>query len=199
MFKRSAPILEQFAKVGSRKLSKVNLSLTAKSVEKFTSKAGNVFGRWVNKIARSDGSKAVSNQGGVRLDEQQDNQSMDPRQIWQFVRCLFYSARRKVATAGIGVLVLWLGFHVIFGANGMVVYQGKRAEFKKLQTDLQQVEEENQRLTKQVDELRNDPKAIEREAREQLHYTKKGEMVYLLPTPKKAEAPPANEAAQVKK
>jgi cell division protein FtsB len=199
MLKRSALKLEQFAKVGSRKLSKVNLSLTAKSVEKFTSKESSVFGRCVKKIARCDASKAVSSQGGVSLDEQQDNQSIDPRQVWQYVCGLFYSARRKVATAGVGVLVLWLGFHVIFGANGMVVYQGKRAEYKKLQTDLQQVEEENQRLTKQVDELRNDPKAIEREAREQLHYTKKGEMVYLLPSPKKAESPPANEAAQVNK
>ncbi len=199
MLKRSAPILEQFAKVGSRKVIKANLSLTAKSVEKFTSRAGSVFGRWVKKIARSDGSKAVLNQGGVNLDERQDNQQLDPRQIWQYVCGLFYSARRKLATAGVGVLVLWLGFHVIFGANGMVVYQGKRAEYKKLQTDLQQVEEENQRLTKQVDELRNDPKAIEREAREQLHYTKKGEMVYLLPTPKKVEAPTPDQAAKLNK
>ena len=199
MLKRSAPILEQFAKVGSRKFIKANLSLTAKSVEKFTSRAGSVFGPWVKKIARTDATKAVSDQGGVSLDEQQDNRQFDPRQVWQYVCGLFYSARRKVATAGVCVLVVWLGFHVIFGANGMVVYQGKRAEYKKLQTDLQQVEEENQRLTKQVDELRNDPKAIEREAREQLHYTKKGEMVYLLPSPKKAEIPPTNEAAQVKK
>lgn len=198
MLKRSAPILEQFAKVGSRNLIKANFSLTAMSVEKFTSKVGSVFGPWVKKVARSGATKAVLNQGGVNLDEQQDNQQLDTRQIWQYVCGLFYSARRKVATAGVGVLVLWLGFHVIFGANGMVVYQGKRAEYKKLQTDLQQVEEENQRLTKQVDQLRNDPKAIEREAREQLHYTKKGEMVYLLPTPKKAEAPAANESARVK-
>lgn len=199
MSKRNAPILKQFAKVGSQKFIPVNLSLTAKSLEKFTSSAGSVFGRSLKKFGRSGASKAVSNQGGVSLDEPQDNQQFDPGQIGQYIYGLFYGARRKLATAGVGVLVLWLGFHVIFGANGMVVYQGKRAEYKRLQTDLQQVEEENQRLTKQVDELRNDPKAIEREAREQLHYTKKGEMVYLLPAPKKAATQAPDEAAKLNK
>jgi cell division protein FtsB len=104
-----------------------------------------------------------------------------------------------VATAGVGVLVLWLGFHVIFGANGMVVYQGKRSDYKKIQTDLQQLEDENEQLTKQVDKLRHDPKAIEREAREQLHYTKKGEMVYLLPNQKKADAPSPDASAKLTK
>jgi cell division protein FtsB len=131
--------------------------------------------------------------------EQQQPHQFDPDQIWEYVCGLFFSARRKVATAAVGILVLWLGFHVIFGANGMVVYQGKRSEYKKLQTDLQQVEEENQRLSKQVDELRNNPKAIEREAREQLHYTKKGEMVYLLPNQKKPDVPPPDEAAKLDK
>ena len=101
----------------------------------------------------------------------------------------FYRARRKLATGAVTLLAVWLAFHVIFGANGWVVYQEKRTEYKKVQSELQQVEEENQRLTKQVDSLRNDPKAIEREAREQLHYTKKGEIIYLLPGQKAAKAP----------
>ncbi len=108
----------------------------------------------------------------------------------------FLGARRRVATAGVGVLAVWLAFHVIFGANGMVVYQNKRSEYQKIQKDLQQLEDENQKLSKQVDQLRNDPKAIEREAREQLHYSKKGEKVYLLPEQKQA---PDNSSAELKK
>ncbi len=135
----------------------------------------------------------------MRLEEQQPTNRFDPNQVWQDICGLFVGARRKVATAGVGILVLWLGFHVIFGANGMVVYQGKRTEYKKLQTDLQQAEDENQQLTKQVDALRNDPKAIEREAREQLHYTKKGEMIYLLPNQKKPDTPPADASAKLEK
>jgi cell division protein FtsB len=108
-------------------------------------------------------------------------------QVWEYVCELFFQWRRKLATAAVGVLVLWLGFHVIFGANGMVVYQDKRSEHRKLQTEIEQLEQENQRLTKQVDQLRNDPKAIEREAREQLHYTKPGERIYLLPEQRRTE------------
>ncbi|HUN87622.1 MAG TPA: septum formation initiator family protein [Terriglobales bacterium] len=105
------------------------------------------------------------------------------------VRQLFYAWRRRLATCAVFALVLFLGFHVIFGANGMMIYTHKRADYHKLQLDTQQLEEENQRLTHDVDQLKNNPKAIEREAREQLHYTKKGEMVYLLPEKKQPEPP----------
>jgi len=126
----------------------------------------------------------------------------DVRQMFDQVCGLFYSSRRKLATAGIFLLVIFFGFHIIFGANGMVVYQNKRADYQKLLKETRDLDEENQRLTKQVDQLRTDPKAIEREAREQLHYTKKGEIIYLLPQkpadqpPKDASAQAANPAAQ---
>ena len=100
--------------------------------------------------------------------DNQQTEGFNTGQMFEYVCEKFYRARRRLATAGVGVLVLWLGFHVIFGANGMVVYQNKRAEYKKLQIEMQRAEDENKQLTKQVDELRNDPKAIEREAREQL-------------------------------
>jgi cell division protein FtsB len=132
------------------------------------------------------------------LDNQQ-TEGFNTGQMFEYVCEKFYRARRRLATAGVGVLVLWLGFHVIFGANGMVVYQNKRAEYKKLQIEMQQAEDENKQLTKQVDELRNDPKAIEREAREQLHYTKKGELIYLLPSQKQTQNSAADTSADLKK
>jgi cell division protein FtsB len=116
----------------------------------------------------------------------QSNITQKAEQVWDF----FYKARRRVATAGVGLLAMWLAFHVIFGANGMVVYQNKRVEYQKLQKDLLVEEEENQRLTKQVDQLKTDPKAIEREAREQLHYAKPGEIVYISPESKKVDERP---------
>jgi cell division protein FtsB len=99
---------------------------------------------------------------------------------------LFYSSRRKLATASVLALVAFLAFHVVFGANGMVVYTNKRSEYKKLQAETERLDEENQHLTKDAEDLRTNPKAIEREAREQLGYTKKGEIIYLLP-PKPAD------------
>ena len=36
-------------------------------------------------------------------------------------------------------------------------------------------------MRKQIDQLKSDPDAIEREAREELHYAKPGEVIYTLP------------------
>jgi len=47
---------------------------------------------------------------------------------------------------------------------------------------VQQIQEENDRYVQQIKELKTDPKAIEREAREQMHYTRPGEVVYVRPT-----------------
>jgi cell division protein FtsB len=94
-----------------------------------------------------------------------------------------YGARRKLATAGVSLLVVMLAYHVVFGANGMVAYQHKRAENHKLQQDILRLEQENGRISRKVRELKTDPKAIEREAREQLKYARPGEVVYVAPEP----------------
>jgi cell division protein FtsB len=44
-----------------------------------------------------------------------------------------------------------------------------------------QLQKENDRLHGHVDRLQNDPGAIEHEAREELHYTRAGEVIYTLP------------------
>ena len=107
-------------------------------------------------------------------------------------RRALYSARRRLATAGVVVLTVWLFLHVMFGANGMVVYRGKRAEYQKLQWELDRLQKENDSYTQQIKALQSDPKAIEKEAREQLHYTRPGEVVYVQPTGQK----PATHAAR---
>jgi cell division protein FtsB len=100
------------------------------------------------------------------------------RPVWTWI----YEERRRVATAGVLVLTVWLGLHVMFGSNGMVIYRQKKAELKDLQGEVQQIQEENDRYVQQIKELKTDPKAIEREAREQMHYTRPGEVVYVRPT-----------------
>jgi cell division protein FtsB len=107
-------------------------------------------------------------------------------------RSALYSARRRLATAGVVLLTIWLFLHVMFGANGMVVYRGKRAEYQKLQSEIDRLQKENDSYTQQIKALQSDPKAIEKEAREQLHYTRPGEVVYVQPTPQK----PATHAAR---
>jgi cell division protein FtsB len=92
--------------------------------------------------------------------------------------------RRRAATICVFALALMFGYHVMFGANGMVVYQKKKSEYRNLQTEIQQMQEENDRLNSQIKALKSDPKAIEKEAREQLKYTKEGEFVFVIQTPK---------------
>ena len=42
------------------------------------------------------------------------------------------------------------------------------------------LQQENDRMKQHVDHLKNDPDAIEREARERLHYTRSNEVIYTL-------------------
>ncbi len=101
----------------------------------------------------------------------------------------FYRMRRRFATAAVTLLTCVLAYHVVFGANGMMVYQHKRAEFRSLQQQFDAVQRENRQLEQQIKALKTDPRAIEKEAREQLRYTRPGEKVYLLPEPPVAKAP----------
>jgi cell division protein FtsB len=99
------------------------------------------------------------------------------RPIWS----VLHAERRRLATAGVALLAAWLFLHVMFGANGMVVYRSKRAERQKLQADIDKLQKENDLYMQQIHSLQNDPKAIEKEAREQLHYARPGEVVYVAP------------------
>jgi cell division protein FtsB len=45
------------------------------------------------------------------------------------------------------------------------------------------LQKENAQYADQIRSLKSDPAAIEKEAREQLHYTRRGEIVYVAPDP----------------
>lgn len=87
---------------------------------------------------------------------------------------------RKVATGAAAVLALAMAYHVIFGQNGLTVYQQKRQETQALTRQLQTLQHENDLMKGHVDRLQNDPNAIEHQAREELHYTRPGEVIYTL-------------------
>jgi cell division protein FtsB len=88
---------------------------------------------------------------------------------------------RRVATVAAAVLALGLGYHVVFGQNGLTAYEQKRVEYQQLDTQLNSLQHENDELKQHVDRLRNDPDAIEHQAREELHYTRPGEVIYTMP------------------
>jgi cell division protein FtsB len=81
---------------------------------------------------------------------------------------------------GAAFLAIGVGYHVVFGPNGLIVYEQKRHETHALETEVQQLSGENEALKSHVGRLESDPHAIEHEAREQLHYTRPGEVIYRL-------------------
>lgn len=110
------------------------------------------------------------------------------RPFWSW----FAAEWRRLGTAAALVLTLGLVLHAMFGANGMVVYQQKRAERQALQSDVERVQKENDEYVDRIKALKTDHRAIEREAREQLHYTRPGEFVYVAPDP--PQKPPTGRA-----
>jgi cell division protein FtsB len=99
-----------------------------------------------------------------------------------------------MATAGVALLALLLAAHVVFGTNGMVAWSQKRAQHRELQKHIEELQKENMRVSQRIEKLKTDPKAIEKEAREQLRYAKPGEVVYTMPEQRPQSSP--DEAAK---
>ena len=89
-----------------------------------------------------------------------------------------YRMRRRIATGAVIAAALAFGYHAIFGENGISVYQQRRAEDRVVRKKIGELKNENTRLDQQVRALRTDPDAIEREARERLHYARPGEVIW---------------------
>ena len=107
------------------------------------------------------------------------------QQVVEAVAAKLYQLRRKGATLALCLIAAWVAYHVVFGANGTMVYAHKREEHRALNKEIQELKQENDQLAHHVEALKNDPKTIEKEAREQLRYARPGEVIYTLPQPSK--------------
>jgi cell division protein FtsB len=116
-----------------------------------------------------------------------------------------YAQRRRIATVFAVVVAGLLGYHALFGANGVVAYRIKRNEDRVLAQQLEKMKVENSRLKEHVEHLKTDPDAIEYEAHTRLRYTRPDQVIVLNnadntathapnPTPNPA-APGSNSAA----
>jgi cell division protein FtsB len=108
-------------------------------------------------------------------------------------RALEFALRawRPAGTAVVVCLALLLMGHVVNGKNGLTVWHQKRAEDQQLQKEIDQLQQENTQLRQHVEQLKSDPDAIEREAREKLHYAKPNEVIVALPPQPKDQSQPA--------
>ncbi len=92
-----------------------------------------------------------------------------------------------VVAVALALLVTW---HVVYGKHGLSVWQHKRVEDRALQQEIQNLQQENAQMRQQIQHLQSDPEAIEREAREKLHYAKPGEVIYTLPAEPQVQQQP---------
>jgi cell division protein FtsB len=108
-----------------------------------------------------------------------------------------YRNRRRLATGSAMAIAAVLGYFAVAGDNGIAVYKQKRMEDRQLTAKIEQLKQENGSLQNHVERLKSDPHAIEQKAREILHYTQPGEVIYTLPdTPANASKsnPPSTSA-----
>jgi cell division protein FtsB len=104
----------------------------------------------------------------------------EPSSLSARLKALAFSSRPRIATALAVVLAGLLAYHVVFGSNGLTIYQQKRHEDRVLRQQILDLQQENSRLKEHVENLKTDPDTIEHEARMILHYARPGEVIYKL-------------------
>ncbi len=100
---------------------------------------------------------------------------------------------RQAGTLLAVLLAALLMWHVINGKHGLSVWHQNHTEEHELEKQIDDIQQENAHLRKQIDRLKSDPDAIEHEAREKLHYARPGEVIYSLPEAP-SSAQPAGQA-----
>ena len=94
---------------------------------------------------------------------------------------------RPAGTALSVALALLFAWSVINGRHGLSTWYQQRNQEKQLKHEIEDLQRENSHLRTHVDRLKNNPEAIEHEAREKLHYAKPGEVIYTLPPEPRSE------------
>ena len=87
----------------------------------------------------------------------------------------------RVRLALIVLAVTWAAQHALFGRSGYLALRQRQHQYKTELARVQTLENQNRKLNQAVRSLRSDPNAIEDIAREKLHLTRPGEVVYTYP------------------
>ena len=92
--------------------------------------------------------------------------------------------RQAMAGGMVGLVVLWIGY-LVLGPSGYLAVREKEREVRALQEDIHSLALENMRLSSQVDALQNNPREVERVARQEMKLARPGEVIFVLPDSKK--------------
>ncbi len=89
------------------------------------------------------------------------------------------SFRRKLLIAGLGFFFLVLLLASFFGKKGLIEIYRTQKEHKALLQEIVRLEIEKNKLEKEIEELKQNPKAVEKKAREKLWLVKPDEVVII--------------------
>jgi cell division protein FtsB len=81
----------------------------------------------------------------------------------------------------LGLFVLALVVHDVFGAHGFIAMRRTQNEIERVKKDIDRLNTENFLLGQQVKALKTDPHLIEKIAREELQHAKPGEVIIRIP------------------
>jgi len=93
----------------------------------------------------------------------------------------FESLLKHYGPVLLGLLVLVLVVHDVFGTHGYLAMRRTQNEIHKVEAGLDQLNKENLQLEQEVRELKTDPHKIEKIARDELGLAKPGEVIIKIP------------------
>ena len=91
------------------------------------------------------------------------------------------SLRRWFWLASALLVIVWMGWDLIFSDHGYQVYQSEKAELEALKAELEMLKVDRERLAKEILRLRNDPKALEELIHRELGYVYPDEYMLIMP------------------
>jgi cell division protein FtsB len=90
------------------------------------------------------------------------------------------SLRRKAVTLSCVLLLIALVVGSLFGDRGILHLMTQRQRAEALREKIDALRQENSKLYGEIQQLRSDPRSVERLAREELGLARPGETVFLL-------------------
>jgi cell division protein FtsB len=103
------------------------------------------------------------------------NQKLNPRAFNE------RNVLRQYGPHLLALAIVILLVHNAFGAHGFLALHHTRAEIKKTELQLQNLNKENLKLEQEVKDLKTDPRLIEKIAREDSQLARPGEIIIRLP------------------
>ena len=91
------------------------------------------------------------------------------------------SLMRQYGRGLLGLLVLVMIVHDVFGTHGFLAMRRTESEIRKVKADLDVLSKENAELAQEVKDLNSDPRLIEKIARDDLGLARPGEIIIRIP------------------